>query len=210
MKKTFQLALLLSVIFLNGCVTGTRNIALEVPTSIATDTTKGSVYISAINDLRVFEQKPKSPRTPSVKGKLDKTTIDERAKLIGRQRNGYGMAMGSVALEEGRTVQDETTALLTTALKNRGYKLSDSADGAIAISADIEKFWAWFVPGFVSISFESEVAIKLNSNNRSSLVTGAGLNKGQIASNANWALTYQRAYQDFLNDVDQALADLGL
>ena len=210
MKKTFQLALLLSVIFLNGCVTGTRNIALEVPTSIATDTPKGSVYISAINDLRVFEQKPKSPRTPSVKGKLDKTTIDERAKLIGRQRNGYGMAMGSVALEEGRTVQDETTELLTTALKNRGYKLSDSADGAIAISADIEKFWAWFVPGFVSISFESEVAIKLNANNRSSLVTGAGLNKGQIASNANWALTYQRAYQDFLNDVDQALADLGL
>lgn len=210
MKKAFQLSLLISILFLNGCVTGTRNIAIEAPESKAAETSKGRVFISAINDLRTFEQKPKSPRTPSVKGKLVKTTADDRAKLVGRQRNGYGMAMGSVALEEGRTVHDETRELLTMALKQRGYSLSESAEGAITLSADIEKFWAWFVPGFASVSFESELAIKLDANNKSVLATGSGVNKGQIASNANWALTYKRAYQAFLDNIDQALIDLGL
>lgn len=210
MKKAFQLSLIISVIFLNGCVTGTRNIAIDTPASTVAELSKGSIYISSVNDLRTFEQKPKSPRTPSVKGKLTNTTKEDRAKLVGRQRNGYGMAMGSVALEEDRTVHMETRELLAVALNHRGYSISDSEEGAIKLSADIEKFWAWFVPGFTSIGFESELAIKLNANNKSALVTGSGENRGQIASNANWALTYKRAYQEFLENIDQALIDLGL
>lgn len=210
MKNGIKLSLFISILFLYGCVTGTRNISLESPEASSAPTSKGAVYIAEINDLRTFEQKPKSPSTPSVKGKLEQMTAEDRAGLIGRQRNGYGMAMGAVALDQNKTVQDESRKLLITALNNRGYSISDSSDDAITLNADIDKFWAWFVPGFMSVSFESEVSLNLKANDKSATATGSGVNKGQVASNANWILAYKRAYDDFLKNVDQALTELGL
>jgi len=78
----------------------------------------------------------------------------------------------------------------------------------------IEKFCAWFSPGMFTISFESNLRCKVHYDEgtgvRTFIVTGYGINKGQVASDANCELAYQRAYLDFLKNLDKILDTEGL
>lgn len=197
-------------LFLTGCVTGTRNLDnLAVPDFSAEKSASGDIYIAEILDNRVFEQKPRDPSTPSVRGNLNKTSKEKLATLIGRQRNGYGGAMGDVALPNGGTVQDKVRDLLVAGLESRGYTVVDDSNAPNRLNVSVEKFWAWFTPGFVSVSFESnlqcEIEFETSSQTQKIAVQGYGLNKGQIASNANWELAYKRAFEDFLQNLDSTL-----
>lgn len=195
-------------------MTGTRSILPEMPEYNSEKSTSGDIYIVEINDQRTFEQKPKSPSTPSVNGDLSATSKEQLASLIGRQRNGYGMAMGDVALAEGSNVQEQVRALLTTGLESRGYTVVDDKNAPNKVTVDIEKFWAWFSPGVFAVSFESDLQCHIDfvspTNNTRVDVKGYGINKGQVASDANWKLAYQRAYLNFLQNLDKALDDQGL
>ena len=214
MKKINLLIIILSITVLSGCVTGTRTLDLTSPNYEPGKTASGQVYIGVIEDKRIFEQSPRSPSTPSVKGNLASTPKEKLATLIGRQRNGYGAAMGDVALVEGSTVQSELRELLTEGLEMRGYTVVDDPSSPNRITVDIEQFWAWFSPGFVSVSFESSLQCFLNFENGSQetaiSISGYGLNKGQVASDANWLLAYERAFADFLKNLDKALDAEGL
>lgn len=198
---------------LSGCVTGTRNINLAVPEYANDQTATGTLRIGMIEDNRGFEQDPPDPSTPSVKGDLASKTPAELETLIGRQRNGYGAAMGDVALPEGQTVPGKVRELLSQALEGRGYTVTD-ADAPTEVTVDIQRFWAWFSPGLFTVSFESVVETVLtfrrDSEETSVTVAGYGLNKGQVASDANWALAYERAYADYLKNLDAALDAKGL
>ncbi len=210
-----KLTALLLVVALTGCVTGTRSLQnLNVPDYENDKTASGTVYIKAITDNRTFEQKPKSPSTPSVRGVLSETPKEKLSTLIGRQRNGYGAAMGDVALPEGVTVQDKMRELLTEGLESRGYTVVDDQNANHQVSVDIEKFWAWFTPGFASVGFESNVQCTIDfesaSGEKTVNVEGKGNNRGQVASNANWELSFKRAYLDFLKDLDKTLDSNGL
>lgn len=214
MKKLCLLAVPL-LLTLSGCVTGTRTLeSLATPDHPNTAAASGNVFIGNIRDGRSFEHKPRSPSTPSVKGELNEVSRDERAVLVGRQRNGYGAAMGDVALPAGESVPDKVRELLVEGLESRGYVVVEDASAPYNISADVEKFWAWFSPGFTSVSFEAEVQCEVVVERPTGPVTlqfaGRGLNKGQIASNANWELAYQRAFEEFLNNMDTVLDDAGL
>lgn len=212
MSSVIKLSLIVITLSLTACVTGTRNVALEIPSQTSSKSGAGSVQIVSITDSRIFEQKPSSPRTPSAKADVTSLSAAEKATFIGRQRNGYGGAIGEVALPEGGTIQDEVKKLIGAGLQNRGYVVSDNSDNKLSV--DVEEFWAWMVPGFISIGFESHVTTKLTLTNGSTTKTvsvqGTGNNEGQIASNANWALTYKRAFGDFLTNMDAALEELGL
>lgn len=213
MKKLSFLILLNSLV-LTGCVTGTRVIDAPSPEYSNELSASGTVYISSIEDSREFEQKPSSPSTPSVKGDLSSTPKEKLSTLIGRQRNGYGAAMGDVALPEGVTVSDKVRDLLTTALTSRGYKVVDEKDADNKMSVDVKKFWAWFSPGMWSVKFESNLQCEIDfqgpSKNVTLDVSGYGINKGQIASDANWKLAYNNAYVNFLENLDELLDAKGL
>ena len=194
-----------------ACVTGKREIALEIPTSSSAATKSGMIFIASVDDKRVFVHKPKTPETPSIKGDLESKTPAELSTYIGRQRNGYGRAMGSVALANGSTVPDEVRKLLKAGIEARGYQVVNAATpNAVNLDVDIEKFWAWFVPSFFTMGFESELELSLQSTSKTAQVRGKGNNEGQVASNANWALSYKRAYADLLSKLDKALEELGL
>lgn len=213
MKNIKYLILALSVV-MTGCVTGTRNIELATPKHESGKTASGTVYIALVEDKREFEQKPGSPSTPSVKGDLASTPKEKLSTLIGRQRNGYGMAMGDVALLEGNTVEDEVRRLLKSGLESRGYTIVDDKSADNHVSVDIDKFWAWFTPGMWAVSFESQLQCNLEFDSESKKQTfeveGYGINKGQVASDANWKLAYERAYADFLENLDNILDAAGL
>ncbi len=206
---------LICVIFiLNGCAAGTRNIELNSPSYSNEVSASGNIIIGNIQDKRVFEAAPKSPSTPSVDGDLAKTSKETLSTLIGRQRNGYGMAMGDIVLPNGDTVQEVTRKLLTTALESRGYNVVDNKTDAYNLTVDVNKFWAWFSPGMFSVSFEADIQCTVHFDNgttkRSLDVSGYGVNKGQVASNANWQLAYERAFQDLLKNLDKILDSEGL
>lgn len=209
MKTRITFCLLACAMLLTGCVTGTRDIELASPEYQSTKRMEGLVYIGNIEDQRHFEAKPRNPSTPSVKGNLHSTSKDKLATLIGRQRNGFGKAMGDVTLPAGMTVQEEMRELLTKGLESRGYTVTDDETAPVKLEVDIDKFWAWFSPGMWAVSFEANLACGLNvtteNGERELKVVGYGMNKGQIASDANWQLAYHRAFSDFLENLDNAL-----
>ncbi|RYZ94432.1 MAG: hypothetical protein EOO68_20265 [Moraxellaceae bacterium] len=211
----FKLGIVIAAaFFLSGCVSGTRTIELATPKYQNDKTAKGQVYIDIIEDKRVFEAKPRSPSTPSATTDLAKVTKEARASLIGRQRNGYGKAMGDVTLPKANNVQKEMRDLLKEGFESRGYTVSDNKNAPIKVQVDINKFWAWFTPGMWAVSFEANLDSDMNiantDGNKKLNVVGYGINKGQVASDANWMLAYERAFEDFLKNLDKALDDAKL
>lgn len=204
----------LATLLLSGCVVGTRNVALTSPEYASGKSASGPVYIGTIVDNRTFEQKPKEPSTPSVDGELSSTPQETLSALVGRQRNSYGRAMGDIALPEGATVQDRVRDLLASALRSRGYDVVDDPNAPNTVSVVIEKFWAWFTPGMWTVGFEADLKCGIDfatpSGKQTFDVVGYGLNRGQGASNANWELAYQRAFEDFLKNLDGQLDSKGL
>lgn len=214
MSLRLKLITLTALIFLGGCVTGTRTIELTPPTHDGEKKASRAIYIGDISDKRIFEAKPASPSTPSVKGDLAKVPKEKLNTLIGRQRNAYGKAMGDVALIEGNTVQKEMRDLLVLGLEGRGYTVSDDQNTPLKMDVDIDQFWAWFTPGMWAVSFEAKLDSKIHLSedgvNKEISVEGYGLNKAQVASDANWALAYQRAFSDFLKNLEKSLDEAGL
>ncbi|MBL8266945.1 hypothetical protein [Steroidobacter sp.] len=213
---TAKLALhsLLMVAFLacSGCVVGRRSIELEVPSAAKiVNASKGTVSIASVVDKRQFENKPSDPSIPSIDGDVNSMGAAERNKMIGRQRNTWGKAMGDVALAEGQTVESRTRQLVTEAFQRRGYTVTDAKSKNRA-DIVIDKFWAWFTPGMFVIDFEAnlraDMNVSLNGRTSKFTVTGYGKKGGGMASDEHWRDAYSSAFEDFLKNLDAVLGSL--
>ena len=217
MKKILTLTAIAAflALFQTGCVVGRRTIALSIPAATtAAPAQKGTVYLEAVTDDRRFENKPAQPSTPSVDGDVNAMSTEQRNMMIGRQRGGFGNAMGDIALPAGESVQKRTTALFEEALKRRGYALTSDAAAANKASISIKEFWAWFTPGMWSVSFEARItcvlSVKTTAGAKEITVTTQSYNGGQVASDANWQVAYERAFEEFLTKLDAELVTAGL
>ena len=213
MHKLLQLTTILFLVLLTGCVLGRRTIDLPIQ-SLSTGTEqKSEIFIGDIKDNRAFQNKPSDPSIPSIDGDVQSLTPPEKGMMIGRQRGGFGNAAGDVALPANDSVVMRTRHLLEEGFKSRGYIITSDATAPTSASATINKFWAWFTPGFWTITFEAHVnyTIRLTKPEGPStiILQGYGRNQGQVASDANWQLAYQRAFQDFLSKLDARLAQSG-
>ena len=212
----FQLFLLALVccLFQSGCVTGRRNVSLPIPSLSAAAAAKGEISLGAVVDNRRFENKPAIPETPSIDGDALSLTAEQRAAFIGRQRNSYGHAMGDITLPAEDSVTKRARLLFAEALKHRGYQVTEKDGSAGSLDITIDEFRAWFTPGMFSVSFEANIAckvdVKRSAGNAQFVVHGHGLNQGQIASDENWQLAYTRAFENFLSNLDQELTKAGL
>jgi hypothetical protein len=214
MKNPFIFCLALAFsLFGSGCVTGRRTIDLLVPPATSLPASKGTVAISSITDARHFENEPSEPSTPSIDGDVNSLSAEQLSAFIGRQRNGYGHAMGDITLPDGETVQSRVKELITQGFVQRGYTITTDASADNAVDVKIDEFWAWFTPGFAYVSFEARVyctfTVKHGGSTQTFTVQGYGSNHGQIASDANWQLAYTRAFEDFLGKFDQELTKAG-
>jgi uncharacterized lipoprotein YajG len=199
---------------LTGCVLGRRTITLDPPPINAAAAGRGAVFIGAIEDQRVFENQPKHPATPSIDGDITQVSKEQLGMMIGRQRNSYGRALGDIALPAGDSVVKRMRELLQVAFARRGYTISPEPNAPVAAGVAIREFWAWFTPGFWSVSFESRVgctmAIARGGTTVNVTVEGYGKNSGQGASDGNWQESYQRAFEAFLTNFDQEMTKVGL
>ncbi|MFH2079583.1 MAG: hypothetical protein ABIJ73_12820 [Pseudomonadota bacterium] len=206
-----RLALVLLLALLStACATSRGEMALGVPgakADYAEPTGDRVAVIEWVRDQRVFETDPRDPSIPSLKKGSDYVLDAEgRKRAIARKRNGYGMALGDILLEGGETVETLTRDLVTTGLHERGIRVLEAgaqapAD-AIRLRVDIREFWAWFSPGFWSVSMEAKLRMDFEVvdpvGDRKFTVSAYGINKGQSGREANWRLAYDRAFEDYL------------
>jgi len=149
MNRTFPVLLLLASLFTSaGCVTGHRTFSVPVPAAPATTATKGAVYISSVTDNRVFHNKPSDPAVPSVKGDVNDLTPAQKDHMIGRQRNGWGKALGDIALADNDTVTNRVHLLVAEGLRRKGYEVSTDPAAPTSIAISVDEFWAWMAPAF--------------------------------------------------------------
>jgi hypothetical protein len=214
--RTIPLILFLAAASLvqTGCVVGRRTVDLPVPSQMSTQSGKGSLRVMDVTDSRTFENKPRDPSTPSIDGDVNSMTDAQKSIMIGRQRNGYGHAMGDIALPANRSVQERTRVLIENGLKKRGYVISDDPASANYAKVEIREFWAWFTPGMWVISFEARldcvVIITVDGKAHKLEVAGYAKNVGQVASDANWQKAYRLAFENFLTNLDDELQKEGL
>lgn len=196
-----------------GCATGRRTIALNVPVSTVAQADKGAIAVTKVTDERHFENQPPQASTPSIDGDVNTASPDMLKTMIGRQRGGFGKALGDVALTPPANVETEAQALVTEGLRRRGYTVGANSHGD-SVEVTIKEFWAWFRPGFAQIAFEAQIrtliAITVGGQLRTLDVQGHGREEGQMASDEHWQRAYALAYEDYLKNLDSSLADAGL
>jgi len=173
-----------------GCAVGRSEVQMDAPAAAAQAApSKGKVVvIRSVKDERRFEESPSSPSMPSLDGGASKASADEKARAIGRKRNGYGMALGDVLLQPGRTVENVMKDSLAAALRDAGYDVRDSGGaGAIFVDAHIKKFWSWVTPGFAQVTIEGTVETELTASGNPPLkVTGYAKDGGLAITDSKY------------------------
>jgi uncharacterized lipoprotein YajG len=186
----------------SGCVAGRRTLSLSVPTGSVLAATKGKAHVVSVTDNRVFENKPSSPSTPSIDGDVSSISAAQKDRMIGRQRNGFGHAMGDIGLEENDSVTKRVRLLVEEGLRRDGYQVTSDSEGAMPVTVSVDKFWVWMTPGMWALTFEARImaSITLTTAAGSStfVVLGEGTNHGQSAKDGNWMEAYQPAFEAFL------------
>ncbi len=213
MKKYLLILSLAAVLLHSGCVVGRRTVSLAVPSLGVGAEPLGVLRIASVDDNRVFQNKPADPSMPSIDGDVTGMSSDQKSVMIGRQRNTYGKAMGDIALPSGDSVTSRARALLEGAFKRRGYTISTDASTPNTATVSVDEFWAWFTPGMWSVTFEARVyctiMLQRGDSTAKLVIKGYGINRGQVAKDANWQLAFDRAFHDFLVKFDTELNATG-
>lgn len=210
LKKYIIPFIVFTSLLLQGCATSRSEIKL---TSAAPDqakqtvATKGIAIIRSVKDERVFEQAPRNPSIPSLGFEgAEQATSDIKSRAIGRKRNSFGKALGDVLLENGQTVEGVVRDNLTTALRQSGYQVLSTSSGdtnALLIDVHINKFWAWFQPGFWSITLHTNIATTLDISNSKTPISIAvhAEDSRQIATDSAWIEIADKALQAYRDKV---------
>lgn len=149
---------------LAGCAIG-RDI-VDVKTPEAANPAMGKIVrIESVVDKRTFEVAPPSADIPSLDPDAD-TSDAAKARAIGRKRGGFGKAFGDVVLPEGKTVSGLVEGAVSSAFQESGYKVVRKGDpeyaAATPVNAKVTEFWAWFAPGFWSVTTNHKAQVEVS------------------------------------------------
>ncbi|MGH8335261.1 MAG: YajG family lipoprotein [Gammaproteobacteria bacterium] len=209
-----SLVVLLALVALSGCVTGRRSFDLPVNSALAPVGNRGIVHIASVTDDRHFEIDPSDPSVPSVNGDAAKMSASQRDRMIGRQRNTFGKAMGDVSLPTDDSVTQKVRSLVEQGLIENGYRISEDPKTPQSIAVSIRNFWGWMTPGFFALTFEAKINCAITASGpggvHTIIVNGYGINHGQFAKDVNWVEAFDPAFKDFVSKIAVQLQDLRL
>lgn len=156
----------LAASILAGCAAGRTTVDVSAPQGTNPVTGK-YVRIDSVQDKRTFTVKPPSADMASLDPAEDASDAS-KARAIGRKRNGYGKALGDVVLPEGKTASGLVESALATGFQEAGYIVVKQGDpnfaAAAPVTAQIIDFWAWFQPGFWSITTNQKSELQLSGD----------------------------------------------
>ncbi|MCX5694849.1 MAG: hypothetical protein NT014_07030 [Candidatus Omnitrophica bacterium] len=212
MTKIIKALSLSTVIFLlTGCISS-RGFKIDVPQNSMVKPNGIQVYIRSIQDNREFQVRPRSADIPSFGSKKNIGNPQIQCRTIGRQRNGYGKALGNVFLSEDQKIETVVYEAIKSSLNSLGYEVTDSRayakENAIILDVAINKFWSWInMGGGWSMKMDSEVetVITLASTSKKLVITGTGRNHYQVASSANWKKVMELAVKDYISQANDKL-----
>jgi hypothetical protein len=214
MKFPFIALIGAAIVLQTGCVTGRRTFSLPVASHNIPAATHGKVYIASVTDDREFQNKPSDPSIPSINGDVTKLSVQEKDRMIGRQRNGFGGAMGDIALPTDDSVTKRARLLVQQGLMRKGYEITADPSAPKSISISVKEFWAWMTPGFLALTFEAKlsclIAVTDATGVRTTIVKGYGINHGQVVKDGNWQEAYDPAFEDFIANFGTQWENLGL
>jgi hypothetical protein len=156
----------LAVSIITGCAAGRGVVDVSAPHSTNPATGK-YVRIDSVQDKRTFTVAPPSADMASLDPGQDASDAS-KARAIGRKRNGYGKALGDVVLPEGKTVSGLVESALATGFQEAGYVVVKQGDpnfaAAAPVNAEVIDFWAWFQPGFWSVTTHQKSELQLTGD----------------------------------------------
>lgn len=207
--------LMAATVVLSGCAAGRSEIkmaAVAAPTT-ATVTKDRAVVIRSVKDERVFEKAPPVASTPSLGGEgADKASTAIKDRAIARKRNGYGMAMGDVLLQEGQSVSGLVRENLTGAFQQLGYRVTDEADAGrnpLLVDVRIKKFWSWMQPGFWAVTLHSniETTVSVSGAGAGSTTSVHVQDSRQVVTDGAWMEILDKALAAFRDQAAQKLQE---
>ncbi|CDY73455.1 hypothetical protein BGLT_02827 [Caballeronia glathei] len=149
-----------------GCAVGRGTVDVSAPQGTNPATGK-YVRIDSVKDKRTFTVSPPSADMASLDPSEDNSDVS-KARAIGRKRGGFGKALGDVVLPEGKTVSGLVEGALATGFQEAGYVVVKPGDpnfvAATPVNAQIIDFWAWFQPGFWSVTTNQKSEVQLSGD----------------------------------------------
>jgi hypothetical protein len=156
----------LALSILAGCAVGRGTVDVSAPQGTNPATGK-YVRIDSVQDKRTFTVAPPSADMASLDPDEDSSDAS-KARAIGRKRGGFGKALGDVVLPEGKTVSGLVEGALATGFQQAGYIIVKQGDPNFAtatpVTAQIIDFWAWFQPGFWSVTTNQKSELQLSGD----------------------------------------------
>lgn len=195
-------ALLFVSALLGGCATSRSELKIAAPdaTSSTPVTKQRAVVIRSVRDERQFAEKPADPSVPSLgSGGVTAASDAVKARAIGRKRNGFGMALGDVLLDDGQTVTGLVRDNLSSAFRQAGYRVAPDAASAgaspLLVDVRIRKFWAWFTPGMMTITLAAhiETDVVISDAGTTTMVSVKATDDRMAATEGAWAEIVQKA-----------------
>lgn len=169
---------------------------------------KKTIFISSVVDSRKF-QKKSDDRSVQV---LD-TSKEDKTKVIGLKRNNLGMVIGTLYLEDNKTVEQFTREAVSRTLKQNGYTLIENKgkikEDTVIADIQITKFWTWHTPGIWDIDIKSEiehiVTLKRNGKQDKLRVNGLGTTKKSIGTYEAYQQSIRAAHENLLKNLKKKL-----
>ncbi|SAK58369.1 hypothetical protein AWB75_02344 [Caballeronia catudaia] len=155
-----------AVAAVTGCAVGRGTVDVSAPQGTNPATGK-YVRFDSVQDKRTFTVAPPSADMASLDPSEDSSDAS-KARAIGRKRGGFGKALGDVVLPEGKTVSGLVESALATGFQQAGYVVVKQGDpnfaAATPVTAQVIDFWAWFQPGFWSVTTNHKSELQLSGN----------------------------------------------
>lgn len=179
------------------------------------------IWIRTVTDARSYQDRPSTPDVPSMGVGLARSTDDERARAVGRERDGFGRARRNVFLPRNKTVATLVTELLENIFTNLGYTVVLDDDGlegnALILDATVNKFWGWVDvdaagawtgsvrPTKLEGEIQTHINIQAGDNTRQFHISGrASHNIFAGLTRRNWLRTYELFLQDYIQNFRSA------
>lgn len=220
-KRTVLMVVALGALALgSGCATSRDVMKLDIPQDAAPAASNGkSVFIRTVTDNRRFEENPGQPNIPSLGFEgTGAAPVEMRKRAIARKRNTYGKALGDILLEEPQNVEGVVGELVKTSLRGMGYTVVNDRNqvnsDTLMMDVRIDKFWAWFNPGFWALTLKSEISTTVSVDRASGgsrqqkTVNATAEKSAQVATSGTWAEVYQRAFEEYRKNARADLKDL--
>lgn len=203
---------MLLALLLSGCAVGRSTVEIRPPSAANPD---GGAYASivSVNDLRMFEARPRDAGTPSLQNAADISDTSITSRAVARKRGGFGMALGDILLPPEQTVAGLVRAAARKALADKGYTIVEADSphytAAVPVSIDVVQFWSWFSPGFASVRIDFKGTVAMHGagvlEHDPTTVSSHVTHEGMAIFESDWSNLVQRGVEDLSERIKEGI-----